>query len=220
MPGRQTGLARRARRRVHVDGELRPVTRGEVRVSVRRESTGCRCPGFHGAACSECTVSGPDCSPSESRAYVVTRGRRHVPEQQPAERVGALRLEGLSRRSDERHLRGGCEAGDVHLLGAADRVEGRRCAGSQGGRRQADDERHARQHRKDPCRVLPVAWTLRPASPGTPSPPSEAAYTHSDGRLTATRMGPGDGSPARDGVARRHPSMPRRTSAGSVRPWT
>ena len=68
---REAGLARRARRRVHVDGELRAVTGGEVRVAVARESTGCRSPGFQGAASSECTVSGRRLQPVGDPAHAV-----------------------------------------------------------------------------------------------------------------------------------------------------
>ncbi len=90
--GREAGLARRARGRVHVGGELRAVAHGQVRVAVGRDRlvVDARIPrgglvGVHRERARR--RAGGDA------ADAVARGRRHVPEQHAAARVGALRLQ-------------------------------------------------------------------------------------------------------------------------------
>ena len=175
---RQTGLSRGTCRRVHVDGELRSVAGGEVCVAIGRNRLvvdpwipGRRLVGVH----RQC----PRFQPIRISAHAVTACRRHVPKQQPAERVGILRLEGLSRGVGERRRRVGCEAGDVHLVGAAERVKGRRRGGSVGGCQRTDDEPSAHQHRKRPRaspdsrsrlrHLVPPSRTSRYASVSVPN---------------------------------------------------
>ena len=137
-------------------------------------------------------MSAADSQPVGVEAHVVARGRRHVPEQQPTERVGLLRRERLSRGSHERHLRGGREAGDVHLLGAADRVKGRRRGGRAGGGRQTDDERKRSSTPQMPARFVAssVALTFRPALPESFGPEDQAGDTQPFGRLIVYGMIP------------------------------
>ena len=124
MPGGRPGSPAGLVGEVHVDGELRPVAGGEVRVAVvgNRLVVDARIPrrrliGVHRER--------PRLCPVRIQAHAVAGARRHVAEQQPAERVGSLRVEGLSPAVMSDICCRGCEAGDVHLLGAAERIEAR-----------------------------------------------------------------------------------------------
>ena len=87
--GRQAGLTRGTGWRVHVDGEPRPVAGGEVGVAAVRDrlAVHARIPRRGGVVVhhERCGLV-PGCV-----SHDVARARRHIAEQQAAERVGVLR---------------------------------------------------------------------------------------------------------------------------------
>ncbi len=137
--GRQPRLAGRAGRRVHVDRELRPVARREVAVAVVRDRlvVDVRIPWRRGIGVHR---DRSRLGPAGGGAHAVSPARWHVAEQQPAERVRALRVEGRSVGPQQRHARVRRQACDVDLLGAP--VCAERClCGRTGG---VDHDRHKR----------------------------------------------------------------------------
>ena len=142
---RHAGLARRTGRRVDVDRQLGAVARRQIRVSVigDRLVVDAGIPRRRGLR-----VDGDRARrfARGGQANPVAGSRRHVPEQQPSERVRVLRVHGRAARVQQRHLSIRGQAGDVHLLRAPLRGEGGRARG----RHQPNSERHERRDDTDP----------------------------------------------------------------------
>ena len=149
--GRQAGFARGAGGRVHGQGKLRPIAGGEVLVTAGRDglAVDARIPRRRRSVVhDERRRLHPIGTPPDA----VPGALRDVTEQQPTERVGLLRVEGLPPRGDERHLLVRREARDVYLVDAAGGFEwwGRRRSTRERADEDQEDGRRpasAHQHR-------------------------------------------------------------------------
>ena len=188
---RHAGLARRTGRRVDVDRQLGAVARRQIRVSVigDRLVVDAGIPRRRGLRV------------DRDRARRLARGgqanpvagsRRHVPEQQPAERVRVLRVHGLALGVQQRRLSIRVQAGDVHLLRAPLRGKGARARG----RHQAHSERHERRDDTDPRRTPeprprdPAATLSRASRHPAISARSLSTQTRSPSRTHLQKLGP------------------------------